>query len=97
MKWVDWSYLLDLPAPIEEVMQAVHTRCQFMGISYLMGLWCDYSQEVVAQFYATLYVDEDENEMHFTLGGKHFKSQFMILLNFSNLEVQPQPINSKVI
>jgi hypothetical protein len=28
---------------------------------------------VVAQFYATLYVDRDENEMHFTLGGKRFK------------------------
>jgi hypothetical protein len=70
---VDWSYLLDFPAPIEEVMQAVQTRCQFMGIAYLMGLRCDYSQEVVAQFYATLYVDRDENEMHFTLGGKCFK------------------------
>jgi hypothetical protein len=72
MKWVDWPYLLDLPAPIEEVMQAVQTRCQFMGIAYLMGLRCDYSQEVVAQFYATLFVDRDENEMHFTLGGKRF-------------------------
>jgi hypothetical protein len=44
-----------------------------MGIAYLMGLRSDYSQEVVAQFYATLYVDQDENEMHFTLGGKRFK------------------------
>jgi hypothetical protein len=70
---VDWPYLLDLPAPIEEVMQVVHTRCQFLGIAYLMGLRSDYSQEVVAQFYATLYVDQDENEMHFTLGGKRFK------------------------
>jgi hypothetical protein len=43
MKWVDWLYLLDLPAPIEEVMQVVHSRCQFMGISYLMSLRCDYS------------------------------------------------------
>jgi hypothetical protein len=54
MKWVDWPFLLDLPTSIEEVMQAVQTRCQFMGIAYLMGLRCDYSQEVVAQFYATL-------------------------------------------
>jgi hypothetical protein len=57
MKWVDWPFLLDLLAPIEEVMQVVHTRCQYMGIAYLMGLRSDYSQEVVAQFYATLYVD----------------------------------------
>jgi hypothetical protein len=41
MKWVDWSYLIDLPAPIEEVMQAVQTWCQFMGIAYLMGLRWD--------------------------------------------------------
>jgi hypothetical protein len=37
-----------------------------------MGLSCDWSEEVVAQFYATLYVDNDENTMHFTLGGKRF-------------------------
>jgi thioredoxin-related protein len=44
-----------------------------MGIAYLMGLCPDCSQKVVAQFYATFYVDQDENEMHFTLGGKRFK------------------------
>jgi hypothetical protein len=73
MKWVDWPFLLDLPVPIEEVIQAVHTHCQYMGIAYLMGLCPDCSQKVVAQFYATFYVDQDENEMHFTLGGKRFK------------------------
>jgi hypothetical protein len=72
MKLVDWPFLLYLPAPIEEVMQAIHTRCQFMRITYLMGLRSDYPQEVVAQFYVTLYVDRDENAMHFTLGGKRF-------------------------
>jgi hypothetical protein len=64
-----------------------------MGIAYLMGFRCDYSQEVVAQFYATLYVDRDENEMHFTLGGKRFK---ISVYEFGQL-LQPQPINSKVI
>jgi hypothetical protein len=54
-------------------MQAINTRYQYMGIAYLMGLRSDYFQKVVAQFYATLYVDQDENEMHFTLGGKRFK------------------------
>jgi hypothetical protein len=73
MKWVDWSFLLDLPAPIKEVIHAIHTCCQYMGIAYLMGLRSDYSQGVVAQFYATLYVDRDENEMHFTLCGKRYK------------------------
>jgi hypothetical protein len=27
MKWIDWPFLLDLPPPIEEAMQVVHTRC----------------------------------------------------------------------
>jgi hypothetical protein len=54
MKWINWPFLLDLPPLIEEAMQAVHTRCKYMGISYLMGLCSDYSEEVVAQFYATL-------------------------------------------
>jgi hypothetical protein len=72
MKWVDWHFLLDLPTHIEEVMQAVQTCYQFIGIAYLMGLRCDYPQEVVGQFYASLYVDR-ENEMNFTLGGKRFK------------------------
>jgi hypothetical protein len=70
-KWVDWPFLLDLPPPILEAMQVVHTCCWFMGISYLIGLHSDYSKDVVAQFYATLYVDNYEN-MHFTLGGKRF-------------------------
>jgi hypothetical protein len=48
MKWVDWPLLLDLPALIKEVMQAIHTHCQYMGIAYLMGLRSDYSEEVVA-------------------------------------------------
>jgi hypothetical protein len=47
-----------------------------------MGLRLDYSQEVLAQFYATLYVDRYENALHFTLGGKRFSitvSEFAML------------------
>jgi hypothetical protein len=38
MKWTNWPFLLDLPPPIHEAMQAIHDRCRFMGISYRMGL-----------------------------------------------------------
>jgi hypothetical protein len=38
-----------------------------------MSFSCNWCDEVVAQFYATLYVDDDENIMHFSLGGKRFK------------------------
>jgi hypothetical protein len=85
--------------PIEEAMQAVHTRCQFMGISYLMGLRSDYSQEVVEQFYATLYVDRDENTMHFTLGAKRFSitlSEFALIFKLRDATTANQFSNDLV-
>jgi hypothetical protein len=43
-----------------------------MGLIYITNFSCDYNEEVVAQFYATLYVDDRRKVMHFTLGGKRF-------------------------
>jgi hypothetical protein len=47
-----------------------------------MRLSCDWNEEVVAQFYATLYVDDNASTMHFSLGGKKFSitlSEFAML------------------
>jgi hypothetical protein len=43
-----------------------------MGNLNIINFSCDWNEEVVAQFYATLYVDDKRNVMHFTLGGKRF-------------------------
>jgi hypothetical protein len=72
MKWIDWQYLIDLLPPLQEALQAIYDRCHAMGISYLMGLSCEWSKEVVAQLYSTFYIDDNGNVMHFTLGGKRF-------------------------
>jgi hypothetical protein len=43
-----------------------------MGLIYIMNFSCEWNEEVVAQFYATLNVDGRRKVMHFTLGGKRF-------------------------
>ena len=84
MKWIDWRYLFDLSLPYGDIARAVYNRCHDFGLDYLMRLQCDWSDEVVAQFYSTLYVDDNANIMHFALGGKRFSitlSEFATLFN----------------
>jgi hypothetical protein len=50
-----------------------------------MSFTCNWCDEVVAQFYATLYVDDDENIMHFSLGGKRFKTTLSEFASFFKL------------
>jgi hypothetical protein len=53
----------------------------------------------VAQFYATLYVDNDENTMHFTLGGKRFSitlSEFAMLFKLRGATTTNQFSNDLV-
>jgi hypothetical protein len=72
MKWVNWDYLKSILAPCNEAMDVVYDRCHEMGLLNIMNFSCDWNDEVVAQFYATLYVDDRKDVMHFTLGGKRF-------------------------
>jgi hypothetical protein len=53
----------------------------------------------VAQFYATLYVDNDENTMHFTLGGKRFSitlSEFAMIFKLRGATTTNQFSNDRV-
>jgi hypothetical protein len=70
MKWIDWNYLRSFPSPLKEVCDVVYERCKEMGVSHLMNLACNWKVNVVAQFYATLVVDEKRNVMHFHLVAK---------------------------
>jgi hypothetical protein len=82
IKWVDWQYLHDLSLPLGNIAQAVYISCREFGLSYLMRLSCDWNEDVVAQFYATLYVDDNARTMHFSLGSKKFSitlSEFAML------------------
>jgi hypothetical protein len=96
MKWVDWSFLLDLPAPIEEVIHSIHTCCQYMGIAYLMGLRSDYSQGWWHNSMPHFMLIEMRMRCTSLFVGSDTKSLLVNLLLFSNLEVPPLQIDSLV-
>lgn len=83
MKFIDWNYLKTLPIPvIDEVIEA----CESNNLTNIMSFSCDWNEEVVAQFYATLFVDDSRKIMHWTLNGKRFsvsRSDFSHLLGFN--------------
>jgi hypothetical protein len=88
MKWINWDYLRTLSSPCKEVIDAVHYRCRHMGLINIMHFSSDWNEEVVAQFYATLYVDDRRNVMHFTLWGKRFSikmSEFATLFGLGGV------------
>ena len=70
MKWNDWEYLKRLASPVKEVVDAVFDRCQEMDLVDIMSFTCNWNEEVVAQFYATLFVEDDGRTVHWLLGGK---------------------------
>jgi hypothetical protein len=49
-----------LSSPVKEVVDAVYDRCSEMDLMEIMSFRCDWNEEVVAQFYATLFVEQDE-------------------------------------
>ena len=72
MKWIDWGYLKKLASPVKEVVDAVYDRCKEMDLDNIMSFQCDWNEEVMAQFYATLFIEENERIIHWHLGGKRF-------------------------
>ena len=76
MKWNDWEYLKRLASPVKEVVDAVFDRCQEMDLVDIMSFTCNWNEEVVAQFYATLFVEEDGRTVHWLLGGKTLQIQY---------------------
>ena len=69
---MDWQYLRRMTSPVSEVVEAIHARCVEMDLANIMAFQCDWNEEVVAQFYATLWVDTINHVMHWTLEGKRY-------------------------
>jgi len=76
MKWIDWEYLKSLASPVKEVVDVVYDRCHEMDLVDIMSFSCNWNEEVVAQFYATLFVEEDGRTVHWLLGGKTLQIQY---------------------
>ena len=47
-------------------------HCQEMDLTEIMSFTCDWNEEVVAQFYATLYISKCGRIFQFLIGGKRF-------------------------
>ena len=60
-QWIDWQYVRDLQKSSIDHAIAI---CEHTGVYEIMEFQHDWNTEVVAQFYATLYVEEDERCMH---------------------------------
>ena len=64
MKWIDWGYLKGFASPVKDVIDAVHAHCQEMDLIDIMSFSCDWNEEVVAKFFATLFVEENGRTFH---------------------------------
>ena len=60
-QWIDWQSIRDLQKASIDHAIAI---CEHIGVYEIMEFQHDWNIEVVAQFYATLYVEEDERRMH---------------------------------
>jgi hypothetical protein len=67
MKSINWDILrsLNIP-PVNEAIDICHAK----GMTTVMGINCDWSEEVVAQFYANLYIRRETRTFHWLLQGK---------------------------
>ena len=90
IKWIDWNYLKRLASPLKEVVDAVYDRCHQMDLTEIMSFTCDWNEEVVAQFYATLHISECGRIFQFLIGGKRFTytmAQFSTLFGHTGEQV----------
>jgi len=60
-QWIDWHYVRELQK--SSINHAI-AICERTGVYEIMELQHDWNTEVIAQFYAILYVEEDEKRMH---------------------------------
>lgn len=68
-KYIDWDHLKAIQLPvIDELIKA----CKVQNLFNIMSLSCDQNEEVVAQFYATVFIEDVPMIMHWTLNGKCF-------------------------
>jgi hypothetical protein len=54
-QWVDWHHMEEQQDPIYDQVIAA---CESHHLKILMGVHYDWNVEVIAQFYATLYIEE---------------------------------------
>jgi hypothetical protein len=95
MKSMDWGHLNELD--VQVVTQAVDT-CQNMHLQAIMSFNCHWNEEVVTQFYATLYVDHPGKKFHWMLQGEKYSvtyRQFADMLGFPDADLERPKIHDE--
>ena len=78
-QWIDWEYMAEKK---DVVFDEVIATCDRQKVKKIMGFKLDWNDEIIAQFYATLYVEErgaDPNKwyMHWMTGGNWNKVDYV--------------------
>jgi hypothetical protein len=79
MKSINWDYLFEIDMP---VVREVEEACRRMNVSSIMSFNYDWNEEIVAQFYATLYVNCSTKTFHWSIQGKPFSVEYAQLQAF---------------
>jgi hypothetical protein len=93
MKSINWNYLFEIDML---VVREVTDACRRMNVSLIMSFNYDWNEEIVAQFYATLYVDRSTNTFHWTIQGKPFSveyARFACILGFPSDDLLREKIH----
>jgi hypothetical protein len=88
-QWIDWSYMENKH---DLIFNDVVTACRAKHLRDVMAFKKNWNNEVIAQFYATLYVEEhgDTSKLHWMTEGQWFEvsyAQFARLLDFGRNDV----------
>ena len=83
-QWIDWAYMENKHDPI---FDRVIAACTAKHLRDVLAFKKDWNNEVIAQFYATLYVEEhdDTRKLHWMTEGQWYEvsyAQFARLLGF---------------
>jgi hypothetical protein len=93
MKSINWDILGNIDLP---VVTELEDACRRMNVSSIMSFICDWNEEVIAQFYLTLYVNRSTKIFHWTIQVKPFSieyAQFSRILGFSNADFSREKIH----
>jgi hypothetical protein len=95
MKSINWEYLFEIDLL---VVREVQDACRRMHLTSIMSFNCDWNEEVIAQFYSTLYVNRSIKTFHWTIQGKPFYVEyayFASILVFSNADLTRERIHEE--
>ena len=78
-QWIDWKHVREQENPSLDIAIAT---CQRIGVYQLMEFQYPYNSEVIAQFYATLFVEEEPRHMHWMLEGQWYSVDYTVFTGY---------------